>query len=276
MTARPRVSICIPVRNRASFIADCLDSTREDDGHAIEVVVLDDGSTDGTDAVVRDWMARNPSRRVRFERQPPLGIPRSCNRLVEMAEGETIAWLGSDDLLLKGGLAARLAYLSSHPEKLAVFGDARVIDGAGRPLFESVYAGLRRVDTRLFRTDDTLRRTLLSRWCVPQPVLLVRREIYDRLGRYDESFETEDYDFYLRMLAHGAIGYVDAFVSAYRLHAQNTSLHPATRPAMMRQFFRAARKNRAAFPPWEQALMLGFGAAVAIKGVALGWRRAHA
>src|SRR5262245_33194019 len=151
------VSICVPVHNRAPFIERTLDSILADGHPDAEIVVVDDGSVDGSDRIIERWAANHPGAVMRFERRPHQGIPATCNALIDLARGAFLAWLGSDDLLLPGGIAARLRYLESHPRKQAVFADARVIDENDRLIFDSVYGGLRPVDKRRFLSDEGLR-----------------------------------------------------------------------------------------------------------------------
>src|SRR5689334_23285444 len=98
--SRPLVSVLVVAYNQISFIADTLASAVEHDYENLQVVVADDGSTDGTTDVVLDFARRHPGRVVPLTGGPNLGITRNCNRGLTACKGEYVAFLGGDDLFL--------------------------------------------------------------------------------------------------------------------------------------------------------------------------------
>ncbi len=221
----PLVSVLVPVYNHARYVRQCLDSLLSEGWPNLEVLVLDDGSSDGSFEVVRCWRIDNPEAFTRFElmQQPNQGLPRSLNRLISLARGEYITLLASDDYLLPGGIKARVNSLIKHPEWLAVFGDCEVVDAQGNKLKNSGITQLYPQSLRLKALIDPtlLELELILRWSIPGPVLLLRSETYKKLGCYDESLFIEDRDFYLRLLSVKALGFLSSSVAAYRMHAQN-------------------------------------------------------
>ena len=271
---RPLISVCIPVFNQERFIVPCLDSIAQENYEPIEICVVDDGSTDGSGALVRDWIRRHPKVRARCTEQTHRGLPRTLNRLIAEAHGDFIAWVDHDDVLIPGGLQRRLDYLKGHPRKAAVFGDCRVIDGEGRLLHASAYRGFRWGSRRLFRWERGLRTQLLLNWTLLGSTLLVRRDVYSALGPYDETLIPghQDYDFALRLLGHRRLGFVNAVVSSYRVHDGNRSLRPADRSQILRGFLRVAKKNARLFGPADRLLLFSFAVAAWVKGTFLNRR----
>ena len=107
-----RLSICIPTYNRAAFLGYALDSIIAQATDEVEIVVSDNASTDGTEALVRDYQSRFP--RIRYHRNPEnLGADRNFLKVVEIAQGEYGWLLGSDDALADGAIAAVLSRLGS-------------------------------------------------------------------------------------------------------------------------------------------------------------------
>jgi abequosyltransferase len=124
---RPLLSICIATLNRAAYIGETLDSLIAQLREDVEIVVLDGGSSDGTQELLMQYRQRCPQ--LRYVRQEaPNGVDRDFDRTVELASGE-YCWLTSDDDLLKtGGLARVLRALEQHPSLVIVNTDARTHD----------------------------------------------------------------------------------------------------------------------------------------------------
>ena len=226
-SALPLVSIIVPLYNHAQYIEATLESFANEGHPNLEVVIIDDGSKDDSFAVAQAWLASHPNSFTNaiLERQENAGITKTLNRLVARAKGEFITMVASDDLLLPGGIQARLAALKHRPDWLAVFGDATVIDAKGRETASSALRKLNRANTKALISDQFRTQELILRWSVPGPVLLARHQTYDPvhgLGGFNESRFLEDRFFYLQLLARKALGFVENRVAAYRIHGKNT------------------------------------------------------
>jgi glycosyltransferase involved in cell wall biosynthesis len=223
----PLVSIIVPLYNHARYVEATLESFRTEGYPALEVVIIDDGSTDNSFEVARNWLKAHPNafKNVVLERQENRGITKTLNRLVSLSHGAFITMVASDDLLLPGGIQARLEALQARPDWLAVFGDARMIDQNGATLAESALRKINRANKKALLNDALRTQELLLRWSVPGPVLLTRRSAYNfdqGVGLYNEDIFLEDRDFYLRLLSRNALGFIDTAVAAYRWHPRNS------------------------------------------------------
>jgi len=231
-TAMPLVSVLIPAFNHERFVQRCLDSVLEDPYPAKELIIIDDGSTDATAERIADWVATHcmdiPIEYVRRENR---GIAATLNELVARASGEFLRPGASDDYLLPGGLDAQVRYLLTHPGKGAVIGDSVVVDQDDRKIHESGMRDLRGANKRLYRSDDGIRRAIISQWAIGGPVALMRRSALDTVDRWSEGLRIEDWDLFLRLAARDALGFIDVSVCAYRIHGTNLSKtrHTATR-----------------------------------------------
>lgn len=224
----------IPAFNHARFVVRCLDSVLEDPYPSKEIVIIDDGSTDDTAARIDAWVAEHGHRLpVIYRRRENRGIAATLNELASLARGEFLRLGASDDYLLPGGFDAQVRYLRAHPHKAAVIGDAIVVDRDGHTLHESSMSQLYGVDKQLYLSDAGIRRAIISRWAVSGPVTLVRREALTVDGGWREELRIDDWDFFLRLAARDAAGFIDVRVCAYRLHGGNVSksAHVATRIA---------------------------------------------
>lgn len=254
----PLVSILIPAFNHERFVRRCLDSVLEDPWPAKELIVIDDGSSDRTGERIARWVATHAhALPVRFLRRDNRGVAATLNELAALARGEFLRLGASDDYFLPGGLQAQMRYLQQHPAKEAVVGDSIVVDEDGRRLHDSGMCGLHRADKRLYRTDAGIRRAVIGQWAVGGAVALVRRRALAQLGGWSEGLRIDDWDFFLRLAARDALGFVDVRVCAYRMHAANLSKtrHLPTRVQHLAESRQVALRRMALFDGADRTLL---------------------
>src|SRR5919201_4561147 len=126
----PGVSIVMATRNRPAWLRTAIDSVLRQDYPDLELLVIDDGSTDETPDLLRDYARRNPPERFRFLRQANMGQARSLNRGYELARGEILGYLSDDDLLAPGAVS-RLVTELEDPEVVAAYPGYWIIDEGG-------------------------------------------------------------------------------------------------------------------------------------------------
>ncbi len=191
------VSILMSVFNRASFVREALQSAQGQTYPNIEILVHDDGSTDGTTEIVQELAALDP--RIRFTRAAcNQGVASARNRLIERARGEFICWLDSDDIMLADKVRVQLAFLDAHPSIAAVAASTRRINAVGRSLpggnNQRVESGRRELFIPFFATVTVMyRRRALMRAFPLRPL----RDGSDcdlvlRVAEYGEIAETSD------------------------------------------------------------------------------------
>jgi glycosyltransferase involved in cell wall biosynthesis len=196
----PEVSVIIPTHNRRAMLREALSSVAAQRGSSFEVLVVDDGSTDGTwqDLSGRDLSAHFADiRAVRTERRGPAA---ARNRGIALARGRLIAFLDSDDLWMPEKLARQSLFMRNNPDCLiSQTGDTWMRDG------RSVNPGQRHRKRPGDIFIDSLRTCLIS----PSAAIL-RRELLDEVGGFDEDMAAcEDYDLWLRILARHEVGLLD-------------------------------------------------------------------
>ncbi|WP_266171419.1 glycosyltransferase [Dyella subtropica] len=223
--AMPLVSVLIPAFNHERFVQQCLDSVLEDPYPAKELIIIDDGSTDRTGEIITDWVATHCMELpIEYVRRDNKGIAATLNELVVRASGEFLRPGASDDYLLPGGLEAQVHYLLAHPSKEAVIGDSIVVDRGGNKLHDSGMCDLHGANKNLYRSDEGIRRAVISQWAVGGPVALIRKSALDTVVRWSEGLRIEDWDLFLRLAARDALGFIDVSVCAYRVHGANLSM----------------------------------------------------
>lgn len=214
----PRVSVCMPTWNRAPLLSQAIDSVLGQTMDDLELVVVDDGSTDDTAAV----LGRVKDRRLRVATSPRReGIARTRNRCLAQARGSCIAWLDSDDLYEVDALETLTRALDRHPTAGFVHGAYTLIDGEGSPLpCWPLPLGIDRIDTG----RDTLSELVLANF-ITTPTVLLRRDLLDRAGGFALAMgnNCEDWELWLRCALHTDFAYTARAVTRVRLHAASSS-----------------------------------------------------
>lgn len=255
----PLVSVIVPAYNHAKYIAVCLESIYADTYPEIELIVLDDGSKDETYIIAKRWaeFKAHRFRSVKIERQENQGIAKTLNTMISWANGDFIALLASDDMLITAGLQARVEALQKRPDWLAVFADCVVIDSEGSHVASSGLAYLGACIKRLL-DEKSIARELILNWSMPGPVFMARREAYDRdvgVGPYDESLAYEDRYMYVRLLSRRAVGFLNKTVAGYRVHPHGFTTSPERRWLGLETMVRADRINAPAFDAINRFLL---------------------
>jgi glycosyltransferase involved in cell wall biosynthesis len=213
------ISVVMPARNNAPYVREAIDSILGQTEGDLELLVIDDASSDDTAAVVSS--VGDP--RVRLLRNEiRLGIAGSVNRGIAAARGEYIARMDADDVAMPTRLATQRAFLEAHP-RVALCGTwVRMFDGAWHR------------DRRLETHPERMRCALLLFNVLSHPTAMWRRGAFAQHGlTYDESFtNSEDYDLWCRASHVVGIANVPAVLLRYRVHGAQAG---HDRPARLRE-----------------------------------------
>lgn len=193
---RPRVSVLLPAWNAAGSLAAALDSLLAQTLTDFEIVAVDDGSTDGTPDILREYAARDA--RIKPLRLAHGGIARALNEGLACARGEYVARMDADDLCVPERLERQAALLEARADLglvscLVRYGGERI--GAGYAAYVDW------INSLVGHEDISLHRFAESP--LAHPSVMFRRELVERLDGYREGPFPEDYDLWLRWLAAG-------------------------------------------------------------------------
>jgi glycosyltransferase involved in cell wall biosynthesis len=236
--ADPAITVVMTVYNGLPFVEEAVNSILSQDFDDFELVVVDDGSSDGT----ADVLARRGDPRLHLHRRPHQGRVAALNHALGLARGRYVANLDADDVALPGRLALPVRFLDEHPE-VAVVG-AGIEPGVG-------WAGTR-PPRRLPRSDRAIRWSMLLRNPMFNSSVTFRRCVLDELGGYDPAYTDllDDADLLLRLGRRHRLANLDVPLAAKRLHP-GQHFAAADRRLRMRRHaacrWRAAREL--AFPP---------------------------
>jgi glycosyltransferase involved in cell wall biosynthesis len=182
----PAVSVLMAVRNGAPWVREAAQSVLTQTASDLELIVIDDGSTDGT----TDVLASIDDARLRVERQPPRGLTPSLNRALSLARAPLIARLDADDLAVPERLACQRRFLDAHPGIGLLGAAAREVDTSGREVGIVMPP----------EEDAAIRRALIRRNPFVHSSVMARRSVLIDVGGYDERLPVaQDYDLWMRM-----------------------------------------------------------------------------
>jgi glycosyltransferase involved in cell wall biosynthesis len=138
----PLVSILIACYNHELYIKECLESILADGYQNFEIILIDDGSTDQSSEIIKEWIVKNPTINIQYESQDNIGLTKTLNKLITIAKGDYLCMLASDDKLVSGGIQKRINGLHENPTKMAIIGDAYVINSKSEIIFNSAIEDL--------------------------------------------------------------------------------------------------------------------------------------
>ena len=228
MPDRPTISVAIVTRHQAHYLPDAIESVLAQTLDDFEIVVCDDASTDAAAEVVAAF-----GDRVRYIRhRRPLGVAAARNTCLAASSGRFIAWLDSDDAYHPHMLETQSRVLEIEPDVLVVHGGFEVMDAEARRLADWPPP----FDRDVVETGTAALRELLLANYITAPTVMVRRELYDRVGGYLGSLRrsSEDWQMWLRAAATGDLAFTARPVARYRVHPASLSATTATNGVRLR------------------------------------------
>lgn len=215
MADPPAVTVLIAVHNGLPYVESALRSIMAQSLRDIEILVVDDASTDATPEILRALAAEDP--RIRIETLTEnRRLPGALNRGLELARGTYVARMDADDLAVPERLAVQKAYLDAHPDIVMAGASVTRMGPDGTPLRST------------HRPRDKFQTRWLARFYMPltHPTFMFRRELPDGAAmRYDPVYSaSEDYDFTVRMQEHGGVVSLPEMLLYYRVHPGSVTM----------------------------------------------------
>ena len=218
MSSTPRISVMMAVFNAERYVVDAVESILHQSFRDFEFVILNDGSTDKSGKILRDFAQRDS--RIRLFSEERRGLTRCLNRGIALAQGQYLARMDADDVALPGRFQAQVDYLHANPAVLAVGGQARLVSPEGWPLCHWT------VPVKHEEIDAAHIAGFAGR--LIHPTSMMRLDVVRRIGGFDEQWTyAQDYDLWLRLAEIGRLSNLPGIVLNYRLHL--ASISAATR-----------------------------------------------
>jgi glycosyltransferase involved in cell wall biosynthesis len=219
---KPLVTIICVCYNQARFVVEALDSVVAQTYQPLELIVIDDGSTDGSPQVIKHWIASHPET-VLLLNDSNIGYCKTFNKALKGAKGEFIMDFAADDVMIATKIADQVGLFEKlGSEYGVVFSDAIYINESGEFIREHFrYLFKQRLLKSIPQGD--VYADVLGKYFIPAPSMLSRIEVLTKLGGYDEDLAYEDFDFWVRAAREFRFGYGDKQLIKIRQTEQSMS-----------------------------------------------------
>src|SRR3954447_17567239 len=222
----PLISVLMPVYNCEAYLAEAVRSVLSQTLRDFELLIVDDGSTDHSLPVLRDFAAKDA--RIRLTSRPNTGITPALNEMIGLARGRYLARMDADDISMPERFAKQVEYLEAHPECVIVGSRVMLMDPYGSPVAETGHK----------LTHEEIEHQLLteSGWAMVHPSVMMRREAVERVGGYDKRWRhCEDHDLFLRLTEVGEAANLPDVLLWYRRHYASINYNKSSEQAAQKE-----------------------------------------
>ncbi len=221
--SQPLVTIGVGNYNNAKYVLDTLKSIEEQTYDNIELVIIDDCSTDESLGMIREWLKsyNKPFKLIAHEKN--MGVCVVCNAIINNANGKYVAFLATDDAMMPDKISVQVNILEkAGSDVCAVFSDAYLMKDDGSPMYgwfiQRYYKGFEDIPT-----GNIYEPLLLLHLFMPSPTVLIKMEAYKKVGQFDENLAYEDYDMWLRLAREYKFIFSDYVSMRYRVRSSSLS-----------------------------------------------------
>ena len=206
------VTIVIPAYNHAKYLKQAIDSILNQDYPNIELIVLDDGSTDNTLDLLKSY-----GNLFVWERHENTGQANTLNKGWKMAKGDILSYLSADDFLLPHAVRLSVESLLKNPDAVLSYGDFHLVDSESR------------VVRNVLAPDYSYEDMVTNYICAPGPGVFFRRDAYLKTGGWDSNFrQSPDFEYWLRLGLTGRFMHINNRLAAFRVHEESQTFAQMT------------------------------------------------
>lgn len=212
----PLVSVVIPSYNHAAYIEESVLSVVNQTYKNVELIVIDDGSKDNSGGILKKLQEQYGFTLIFQENQ---GISKTLNKaLRQYAHGKYIDGCASDDYLAPDKIEKQVRFLEENPDYDMVFGKVHIVDEKSQTIenlniFESFNEPVKHIPFEFLIENNR----------IPSLSVMLRRDVWEKCGGYNENTTIEDFDLWLKIAYIGKIAYLNDYFAYYRWHWQNVS-----------------------------------------------------
>ncbi len=204
---KPLVTIITPTYNGRKYIIEVIESVLSQDYPNFEYIVLDDGSSDNTEELIKKY-----SDRIRYFKHSNMGESRTVNKGFDLANGDYIGVVNSDDPILPGAISRIVSEFKENPEVIVVYPDFRIIDQDGETVRDH--------ETHDYSYFDMV----ANHHCIAGPCAFFKRGLIDRIGGRNHEFKyVSDFEFWLKAGLIGPFKRIPEIIATYRIHSTSAT-----------------------------------------------------
>lgn len=215
LAGAPTVSVVMTVYNTRPYLTEAVQSILDQTFADFEFIIVDDGSTDGSTEILRDFERRDS--RLRVISRPNTGIVKAANEGIALARGKFVARMDSDDISLPHRFEKQVQYLNDHPDCVTVGSRVWLVDPYGVPFAQSEHALTHEeIDAQLL--------TCAGGFAIMQPTAMIRTGALRKVGAYRGTQNvSEDHDLFVRLAEVGRVANIAEPLLHYRRHYKSVS-----------------------------------------------------
>jgi len=245
-TKTPLISVVIPVYNGNGFLPAALESILGQTYRNFEVIAIDDGSTDNSYEILKNYAERDSRLRV-FRNSKNLNIANTLNRGIKLARGQYIARMDADDIALPKRLSRQIKFMKSHPEVVILGGQVKTIDINGKTIGRKLFP----------KTDGQIRGALFTTNPIQHPTAIINRALLPKnFAWYDPALPpAEDYDLFFRLGQFGLYHNLDRFVLKYRQYLGSATFKNPVKTFGVTRKVRKLARTKYGYVPTTTALI---------------------
>ena len=236
----PLVSIGLASHNCSKYIIETLDSVKRQTYPNIELIIVEDCSTDDSKGKIKQWISDNETLKIKFIENPNnLGLSKTCNILLANCEGQYYSFVGADDIFLPDKTERQVTLFEKCKEDVAlVYSDVKVIDETGIIIQKSYF------DRIKYRQPESgyIFKSLLSKNFIPALSVMLRTDMLKELGGYDENLVFEDWDMWLKLSSKYKVAYLNKPTALYRIHEKSFMQNAANLQKLNRSYISMFKK----------------------------------
>lgn len=211
------VTVGVALYNHEKYIIKCLESVINQSYCNIELIVIDDGSPDNSYNIAKQYIdSVKTEKKIIIKTRPNKGMCNTLNEIANMAKGEYISFLGSDDYWAPNKIEAHVDFLKKNKDLALVHSNSYIVDDSNNITSKIDFSNKR-------NSGNIFNDIVYGKGGINTPSHLYRTTVYKKIGYYDASLKFEDTDFWLRLTKEFSIGFINEYHSYYRWHGENLS-----------------------------------------------------
>ena len=242
MPDNPLVSIIVPCYNHVGFIRDCVQSILGQQYPNKEIILIDDGSSDGTSDVIKEFSNHENIHVICRQNR---GLANTLNQGIELSKGKYLVLFASDDIMMQGRITTQVVWMEKNPGYAVCSGKLIGIDQHGNTSDHR---------NTPFKSGYVFERLLFDKIYIMAPTAMIRRSVFDDIGLYDPAIGFEDFDMWCRIAQKYPFGFIDDFFAYYRTHQSNSHKNI---PVMLKEKKKSIQKL-SGHPLYKRALLYFF------------------
>ena len=205
-----KLSVIMSVYNGRRYLKEAVESILNQTFKNFEFIIIDDGSTDKSPQILDEYAKRD--KRIRVIHQKNIGLTKSLNKALKLAQGRYIARMDADDIAYKSRFKKQVKFLQKHPKIGLVGSYVDVIDEKGKTIGQFIYP----------TSDKKIKKELIKKNPFCHPIVMFKKEVTEKTGAYNEDFSAaQDYDFWMRISKYYQMVNLPEVLGAWRIERES-------------------------------------------------------